>query len=218
MKRLSAFSLKLIALLAMTIDHTALVFFPGALWMRFIGRIAMPIFSFLLAESYRKTRNRVRFLRRLLLFALVAQVPFMLIVQSARGNVLVTMALAVVCLMCLDGTITGVKSGLLLVGALLASAFCDWQVYGILFVIAFYLGNGEFRRQAAYFSGAAGVYLLVSILEGGLGSLYPRIGVFLALPFLALYSGERGRDLRYLFYLYYPLHLLILYGLTFVIA
>ena len=68
--------LKIIAMVSMVFDHTGDVFFPEMQWMRIVGRLAMPIFSFCIAEGYVHTRNRKKYLLRMGIFALVSEVPF----------------------------------------------------------------------------------------------------------------------------------------------
>lgn len=84
---LSLFSLKLIAALSMTIDHIGVLLFPQHLWIRYIGRLAYPIFCFLIANGACYTHSRVKYLARLLAFAFLSQVPYALMsVLKSGGN------------------------------------------------------------------------------------------------------------------------------------
>ena len=77
--RFDAFDLKLIAIAAMTVDHIGALIYPEALWLRIIGRLAMPIIAFLLVEGFHHTRHLGRYLMRLLIFALLAQPVYRLV-------------------------------------------------------------------------------------------------------------------------------------------
>ena len=76
---LTGTGLKLIAMASMVLDHLGDNFFPGAVWMRALGRIAMPVFAFCVAEGFIHTHDRMRYFRRLGLFGVVSEVPFDLV-------------------------------------------------------------------------------------------------------------------------------------------
>ena len=82
MKIFNRNALKIIALLSMTIDHIAKVFFDGNMIMVAIGRIAMPIFAFFIAEGFYYTRSKKKFILRLLLFAIISQIPYVLLFDN----------------------------------------------------------------------------------------------------------------------------------------
>ncbi|MBR1523666.1 MAG: TraX protein, partial [Lachnospiraceae bacterium] len=69
-------ALKLIAVISMLIDHTGDVLFPGTMWLRYIGRLAFPIYCFLLVEGFFHTKDLRRYMFRLLLFGLISEIPF----------------------------------------------------------------------------------------------------------------------------------------------
>ncbi len=78
--------LKIIALVTMFIDHMGVLLFPGAIYLRFIGRIAFPIFAYLLTMGYKKTSNKRKYQMRLLLFGLIAQVPYIFLNYNMEAN------------------------------------------------------------------------------------------------------------------------------------
>lgn len=92
---MSAFTLKLIALVTMIIDHVGAIFFPQFIWLRYIGRLSMPIYAFLLVQGYMHTRNFNRYALRMGIFALLSEVPYDLLFQGTwlefqRQNILFT--------------------------------------------------------------------------------------------------------------------------------
>ena len=79
---LSAFDLKLLAMAAMLADHIGYLFFPQALWMRCVGRLAFPIFAFQVAEGWYRTHDRRRYFLRLALCGLLSEIPFELAISG----------------------------------------------------------------------------------------------------------------------------------------
>ena len=93
---LSSFALKCIALITMIIDHVGAILYPEARVLRIIGRIAFPIYAFLVAEGFYHTKNVKKYMLRLLLFALVSEIPFDLaltgqILEFGHQNVFFTL-------------------------------------------------------------------------------------------------------------------------------
>ena len=217
---LSANALKLIAIIAMLIDHIATVFLPyqslPAVVMHFIGRITGPTMFFLVAEGYRHTRNVNRYTLRLAAFALVSYVPFIYCFTGAlpgpgsflQLNVIYTILLGLLAIRLRNeaGNIV-VKIGGILVLLVLATAG-DWGVLGILIMLAFDYFHGDFKNQAV-------AYCFVILCQGGLLSalLYPaycflaqspidlagiywhymsEMGMFIPIVLLHRYNGRRG--------------------------
>ena len=196
---MSAFTLKMIALVTMVIDHVGAVFFPDLIWLRYIGRLSMPIYAFLLAEGYRKTRNFLHYALRLALFAVLSEVPYDLLFQGrvlefSRQNIL-----------------------FLFIGALLLAVVpyflhFSYGVYGVLSVLCFFLFQKYRGIDAIAFSALTyGRYLY----DGNFTQLY---AIAASIPIL-LYNGKRGAvSLKYFFYIIYPAHLLVLYAIHYILA
>ena len=204
--------LKWIALVSMTVDHLALFFekdltaFCPALFtlLRILGRLAFPIFAFLLVEGFLHTRNRRAYGLRLLAFGLVSEVPYDLFHYgtcfSLEGqNAILTLLVGFVLLTAYDyfdshhqTLLAFLSSGLLILAACLTR--CDLALPMLIIVFMAYL----FRFNRLY-----------ACLGSLLACLFEWPAIF-ALPLLYFYNGKRGRQMPYLFYIYYPLHLLIL--------
>lgn len=230
-QKLSAGTLKIIAIITMLIDHFAAgvyvnLFSRGYLYKwgmmdsaveiynvcRNIGRFAFPIFCFLLVEGFFYTKSRLKYLRNLVIFALVSEVPFDLLLMQEIGlsgqNVFFTLAIAL-------GTIWGIEAvkekiqkktpgnyaaqiGIMLAGCLLAHVLStDYSYYGIVLVLIFYY----YRNNR--------------ILACIIGYIWFTFEPWCFPAFIALlfYNGKRGISLKYFFYAFYPAHLLLLYGL-----
>lgn len=237
---INTFWLKLIAIITMTIDHGAVIFgllyikkynsyrLSGAISfetyeiLRSIGRIAFPIFCFMIVEGYFHTRNIFKYGARLFTFAIISQIPFSLMLYSEpyiKGghlNVYFTLFLGLAAVAVLDyfynkfrneevpgisTLIPGIVSAFLLA---CAADFLktDYGFMGVLFILLFYI----FRNHPLLLS--AGLLTTIHILSDSM-ELY---GLIALIP-IFLYNGKKGPGLKYFFYLYYPLHMLLLYAL-----
>lgn len=225
-------ALKLIAAAAMLIDHIGWRFFafesPLSQLFHTFGRIALPLMCFFLAEGYAHTRSRKRYALRLLLFALLSQIPFALF-QGTRWygpplNVMFTLLFCFLALLAVEEIQNNALRGLAVLGCIALTWWCDWPVTAVLFTLAFWTFRGEPKKQAAAFSAVAVFYFCSALftrigsgdgLAAGLFSSLYTLGVFLALVLLLFYSGRKGHFLegragKWFFYAFYPAHLLVL--------
>lgn len=224
--RLSGSQLKMLALITMTIDHIGFIFFPQVWWLRAIGRLAFPIFAYMIAEGCRYTRRRMRYWGSIALLALVCDAAEMIAEGSLYQSVMTTFTLSVGMIYALDWVMRGenrreqLLRSLLPAGAVLLAFFLcellplllwttdyhvDYRFSGALLPVLIYVGK---RRETRLALAALGI--LATCLEFGGVQWY----ALLALLPLALYDGTRGRHaMKWLFYLYYPLHLALLWGI-----
>ncbi len=187
--------------------------------MRIIGRLAFPIYCFLLAEGFQKTHNVKKYLGRMLLFALISEIPFDLALSgrlwdTEYQNVFFTLFIGLMVIaglrlvdQRLAGTETwrklagvGLYAVIIVAGSALALVLkTDYSFKGILAITVLYLFRS--RRKAQVWAGVI-VFLLMDGLE-----------MIAALSFLLIwfYNGERGRQNKYFFYFFYPVHLLLLW-------
>ena len=223
-KILSGSWLKVIAMVSMLIDHTAgqllrhMEAFNEPLislghhhmtWyflMRCAGRLAFPLFAFLLVEGFEHTRSRRRYGRNLLVFALISEIPWNLThgghLYGLSQNVFFTLFLGFLGLCAIEHYRDNLKrQTIALLGLFVASVLllCDYGCSGFSFIIMLYL----LRRQP----------LFRAIVGAGMLS-YRWIAGLAFIP-IAMYNGQRGFIQgplsKYLFYAFYPLHLLVLY-------
>lgn len=213
-------TLKIIAMISMVFDHAGDMFFPEVMWPRMIGRLGMPVFSFCIAEGYAHTRNKKKYLCRIGIFALISEVPFDLAFEGRIGfdhqNIMLTYFLSVAALMLFD-LIRGIKDpegkpapvwktvfGVFVVAAIAVLALllrADYTIFGVISVFLFYV-----LRQKHH------------LLRVGVGTAFlaltRTVGYYCATGFsfipLAMYNGKKGKGLKWLFYFFYPAHLLLL--------
>ena len=218
---LSGSALKVIALVSMVTDHCAYYLMEhGTLLyevMRCFGRIAFPVFAFLIAEGFRHTRNWMKYFLQLLGFAVVSEVPWYLL-NGADGahNVLFTLALGVMAL----ATFETLKKDGILCGAVILSiaGFATWlgvdyEWRGILMMVVFYL-LGNVSNPSFPSGRKAQLFCAFPLMMH-----YGIVGALLVCLTIACYDGTRGfihgKVAKYGFYAFYPMHLLLIQLLKF---
>lgn len=221
---MSAFYLKIIALLCMAVDHIGFVFFPGSLALRVIGRLSFPIFAFMIAQGFKHTRDARKYLVRLAIFAVISEIPFDLVVagkaySAQTQNVLFTLLLGLVALMLYDWF---QRKRRLPVAFLSVFAVCflaqaiqaSYGFSGVLFVFICYVCR-EKQVFVPWFILAVCCTAMTAFAASGPQWALVQLASLAALPLLLRYNGERGRQLKFLFYAAYPAHLLLLYLIRF---
>lgn len=234
---INALTLKLFALVTMTIDHTAYVFGCGSLYwtMRAIGRVAFPVYCFLLVEGYFHTKDLKRYAGRLAVMALISELPFGLMCGHRfpdwqHQSVMLTLLIGLGVIWCFDhrkqwsahltqnptnrqiiSTLLGLA--VILLGCLLGDVLCvDYGSGGVLLILLFFVFRG--RLLPLTLSVAYAMYSCFGMVE------LP--GVLALIP-IALYNGKRGALLKstfgkWFFYWYYPLHIGVLVLLSAVLG
>ena len=219
---MSSFMLRLTALLSMVIDHAGLALFPDIGLFRCIGRLSFPIYCFLIAQGYLHTRSIAGYSRRLLLAAILSEIPFdMLIfgrmVCPVEQNVLFSLLLGLMALYCTDAL---AAKPLYASAAILGLCMCSMAAnvsYGWLAVVLClcvrYAGQSR-AKLCLYIGGALLLYSLSLLLSGVTMSwvLVSLCALFALIP-LMLYNGKRGARhpaLTLLFYAAYPVHIILL--------
>ena len=210
--------LKIMAMIAMTCDHVGLQLFPDVLLLRIIGRLALPIFAYMIAEGCRHTRSRKKYLLRIALLAAVCQIVYFFVMGSLYQCILVTFSLSIGLIYALDATqnpqrrfARPVALGMLVtvfvlcvvLPDLLPGFEIDYGLMGVLLPVLIYFGKPSHHYLLAGL-------ILLSFAYGGL-----QWWSLAAIPLLGQYNEQRGRhNIGLLFYVYYPLHLVVIYGLS----
>lgn len=221
MKGINSFQLKWIGIITMAIDHTGHVLFPQCWSLRVIGRLAFPIFCFLLVEGFHYTHDRRKYILRLAGFALISELPFDAAIFGKwfvpqHQNVFWTLTLGFLMMAVLEwlqenrsGTVAGLLKigtifGTMLLAMLLRTDYSEKGIFMIFLFDIFY-----YNRRVAALS-VAGYNLALSLWQ--FGSIQGA-AAFSAIPIL-WYNGQEGRKMKYFFYLFYPVHLLLLYMIS----
>lgn len=223
MKNLSNFSLKIIALVTMTIDHIGLFFaFPYSSLFRIIGRISFPIFVFLLVEGFYHTKDRRKYFFRLFLFALLSEPIYDYALSNTfydplKQNIFFTLSFGLLMLIAINKINIVIHKNfnkiedkifcflgdflIVLFFSLLASIFFfDYGMLGILLIFFCYLFHQNLLLMYLFY------FLSVLFTVGPTTQLYC---LFSIVP-LFFYSSKKGKNIKYFFYVYYPLHFFLL--------
>lgn len=212
---MNVFVLKSLALVFMIIDHYGAIFHEGILVYRIIGRLAFPIYCFLLVEGYVHTRNIKKYGKRLLTFAIISEIPFDLAFYGGLGfihqNIFFTLLIGLAMMYFLDNEENYKinKSVVVLIGmfsSILLSV--DYNFIGIIYILAFYYTKELPRLERLTKVGV--ILFLINLI-----TLSPlQQFAILALPMIYFYDGNLGPNNKFLkifFYAAYPLHLLVFY-------
>lgn len=221
---LSISTLKIIAVITMTMDHYASYFIrsrfsPEYILLRTIGRLAMPIFCFALVQGFINTRNIKRYLTRMGITMLVSEVVYDWIEHrsffyAGSQSIMVTLflSLAMLCVLkYVADRFNDVKLSLplsilviILFGLFNLALKGDYGVFGVAVVAIFYIFRNNKLWMLICFIAASVVYSF-----SGIPDTTQIFGILALIPIL-LYNGKKGLRLKYLFYIYYPLHLLVM--------
>ena len=226
MKVINRNALKYIAIVAMLIDHIAWAFVPTesvlGLIMHFIGRLTGPTMAYMLYEGYLHTRNVKKYAIRLGIFALISWIPFSLFETGYWFNpafgVIYTLFLALLVLCMWDRTnLPKAVKVILVIVACILSVFGDWPIFDILWPLFLFIYRDNYKKKwASFFIIIASEVILISFISGFKHSIF-QLGAFMVpLILMFFYNGESGSKNafhKWFFYVFYPLHLLILWAL-----
>lgn len=229
--------LKILALITMTIDHVGVVLLPQYVILRVIGRLTYPIFAYMIAEGCFYTHSKKRYLGGIFALGLVCQLGFFIAMGSLEQSILTSFVLAIVTIYALQladsrRDFIGV---LALIGALALDAFValalpvilagtdfsiDYGFWGILLPAFCYAPRIFFKKaldkqrlRLMLACATLGIVLVCIQMNDWLGGIQ-WFSLFAIVP-LACYNGKRGTwPLKYLFYIYYPTHLVAIWGIA----
>ena len=211
----TTFSLRIMAMVFMLCDHLWATVIHGNEWLTCVGRLTFPIFAFLIVEGYFHTKSLKKYVLRLLIFAVISEIPFNLMLMSYplfpfHQNVMLTLLLGLLACRAWDRRKWWQLLLLLPVSVL---SFPDYGALGVATVLMFHVFRGQKLLQllmlvAINWFGFEGQNLLIGTFE-----LPIQAFAILAIVPICLYNGEKGKGgkwLQYGSYVFYPLHMLIL--------
>lgn len=220
MKFLNSNQLKIIAVISMFIDHMGLIFFPGNEVLRIIGRIAMPIFAYFIAEGAFYTKHKLRYFLTMFICGMV----FNAVSSIAEGYylrcVISSYSLSILAIYMLQYGLKKLNQGkiwnyllaglgivLLFTGNFLLEYVCEIDYSFMLMMMPFFVYI--FRNRLLKLL-ALGTFILLLIPLQTIGNI--QHFALLSLILLFFYNGQRGKaKLKYFFYVFYPLHIAVMY-------
>lgn len=212
--------LKIVALVAMTCDHVGKMLFPRVMILQIIGRLAFPIFAYMIAEGCVHAKSKKKYFLTMVCMAIICQVVYFVALRSLFQCIFVTFSLSIGLIFLIDYArkkktflaYVGCVAGIMLVSFVCVTLpyilydtdfMIDYGIIGVLVPVGIYLGKTRKIKLAIM----TVMIVLLAISLGGI-QWYALGTVFL----LALYNGQRGKmKMKYLFYIYYPLHLVGIY-------
>ena len=239
-KYLDSNMIKVIAIIAMTIDHITWVIYPGypnesiPIVLHIIGRITCPVMCYFIAEGYHYTKDINRYTKRLFVFAFISHfayvfasmdfvnwksfIPFYYGNALNQTSVMWSLAWGLVMLRVVNSN--NIKRNtvkiLFVILICLTSFPSDWSCIASLCIMAFGTNRGVFKKQMFWMIFYVAIYAIVYFFT--IDKVYGlvQMAVVLSIPILAMYNGQRGKNsavnnvTKWLFYIYYPLHLFII--------
>lgn len=231
-RKLNRVQIKYIAIAAMLLDHLAAFLlspekYPGLIVlyiiMRTIGRVAAPVMFYFLVEGFTHTSSKRNYCLRLLSFAILSQIPYSLLrygsVASGDLNVMFTLLFSFLMLMVVEKTSKQIIKGMAVFLFIFTSVFSDWGLIGPLMTWLFYVNRSDRKKQVRDYLLIVGIQLFSAVLFiiCNTQSWYEgicQLGTFLVIPLLLAYNGESGNKTfinKWLFYVFYPLHLMLIW-------
>ncbi|HDR7794075.1 TPA: conjugal transfer protein TraX [Bacillus luti] len=229
--RLTGFQLKIFAMIVMVLDHIYQYVPNNPIWLTYAGRIVAPIFLYFVVEGFIYTRSRKKYMLRMFLWAVIMKMGSILIMllvppkgEGIQNNIFLYFVFAFILLITLERFMKQ-KTMLNFIYVIFGTALAllpEMSIFGAVSVYAFYFfRNDKLKMSIAYVTGSivasigmgwivAGksIFTMQALLEN-----YQWMMIF-ALPFLLLYSGQRGYNStwsKYMFYVFYPVHIWLLY-------
>lgn len=220
---MNSFVLKIIACISMFIDHLRYAIPGKPFFMSYIGRLAFPIFAFQSAQGYTYSKNLKKYLLRLLIFAIISQIPYHFYFDTNNPNVLFTLFLGLICIHIWE-IFKGNKKiiAVPIIAAIMYFSYfihTDYSYYGIGIMLIFHIFRNKKLFMTLGFLLATFIFFTIEFKLYQMRTIVVLLFVCTSLGILPclLYNGKQGPKAKYLFYFFYPVHLAVLLLFSFFI-
>lgn len=231
---ISSFTLHIIGMVLMLCDHLWATILPSYDILTWIGRAAFPFFAFLCAEGFIKTHDRKKYLKRMIVWACISEIPFNYMMAASpiypfHQNVLFSFAISIACMIAMEKAKSSWQRYIVIpmlgcLGGLIC--MCDYFAFGIAMTLSFYIFHGTDWKNRIF--QAVCMFMINAVWMKGMEVpidifnhtfyLSQQSMACLSLPVIWMYHGRQGpynKAIRFLFYAFYPLHMIILMILLF---
>ena len=216
---MSSFVLKIIAIISMFIDHLSYALYGRFTWLNYIGRLAFPIFAFQLTEGYSHTQNLKKYFLRLGIFAAFSQIPYSLFLHTFTDNFTLNIFFTLFAGLLSITLYDNLKNKYLgffcaiLIAIISELLNFDYGSFGILVIFIFYIFKNNQINMSIAFICAVCLKYTISLVQNNFYYAYYILALFTMLSIIPilLYNKKQGKNMKYLFYIFYPVHLIILY-------
>ena len=211
----------------MLCDHAGDALIGHFSFLNLIGRTAFPIFAFQIVQGYIHTSNIKKYMLRLFLFACISQIPFMLFLSTFTTNyylnVFFTLLLGTIALYGYDKIKNKYLGFCFALFIMLIAHFIhvDYSAYGVIVIFLFYIFNTQFNNKKIFMCLAFALITILKYLPNiinhpTVANTYINCILFTCISLIpiCIYNGKQGPKTKYLFYAFYPVHLLILWLLN----
>ena len=230
-KIFSSNAIKIIAIIAMTIDHIAWAFFPHyslnlpILFMKIIGRLTAPIMMFFIVEGYYHTKNLKKYIFRLFILAIISHFAYALAFDKDfipfkktffdQTSVIWAFMLGLIALVIRESKVLKINNVIkhILIFFIIWVAFpADWSSPAALAILYMGIYHGNFKKQMVALIICITIYSIIYAIFLDIVYGLMQMLIVLAIPIIYQYNGQRGKwkGMKWLFYIYYPLHLIII--------
>ena len=212
---MSSLVLKITALITMIIDHYGAIFQGNIIIYRIIGRLAFPIYCFLLVEGYTHTSNIKKYALRLIAFAFISEVPFDLAFFGKIGfehqNIFFTLFIGLAAMFYIDnkeGKYSTNSAFIIIAASVIATLLrTDYQFIGIIYILAFYFTRNQAKHKKFL---TIGLIMFAVNLSAGMLQQFSLLAL-IPIYFYNKKEGRKNKILQMSFYIAYPLYLIIFY-------
>jgi len=211
--------IKTLAVFSMLMDHIGLMFFPDILWLRFVGRLAMPLFAFAVARAFSGDFDDAKALRyaiRLGIFALVSQIPYSFMV-SGTLNIVFTWFFGFSLLYIFKRSV--LLPGILGILSILLCAFLtplEYGICGVFYPLMFYICLFKYKNYVLTLCGSLTLYFIYGLQFDF--NLIQVLSIF-AVPVILVFNNidKQFRLNKWFYYTFYPVHISLLVTLNYLI-
>lgn len=221
---MSSFILKIIAMVLMLFDHLGYIIFNKFTFMNYIGRLAFPIFAFLITEGYSHTSNLKKYFYRLFIFAIISQVPYMLFASTFGGgfalNILFTLILGLLAITVYEKANNKILGFVFVILCCITTQLLhfDYGWFGIAIIFIFHIfKNKKFLMNVLFIIATFINYFYKFIAYLNIEYLWIILFACLSLIPINLYNEKKGKNMKYFLYIFYPLHLIVFYLLNLIV-